>query len=364
MKSSKLLILALLLIILPIVNATSFGYNYLDIQPSGNITYQNNTFINQTIELNDTQFDILTTPVSIDLTWLTSFIESISKWLNYYNKSEVYNKTEIDSKIPVYQCTIRETADLMNLATPFDNWNSVAVSTGTFADAYAQPWYITNNATFKDRNGVFAFRAHATNAYSGAYIRTGRKEILDDNSTYIVRANVLFANITGNSTMNGSNYLYTGQNVAGCIGQDRSNFCGSDTNKAGAWGLHFDGTNLRYYICTRDTACYNQVLSTLTSLNLPVNTWLVIEAKLNTSYGFYGNIWNQETGELLYTKSKAWGTTETPANLAAFPVGDFNKVEFQTIAINPFTTASSPVFIDWTDLCIIGHEVENWGKIE
>ena len=350
-------LLVLTLSLYPSVSALQTSqWDYI---PQGmiNNSYYNNTYINQTIETNSTQFeddDIL----NIKESWLETFVNALSKWTDYYTKSE------IDSKIPSYECTIRETADLMNLATPFDNWVSVAVNSGTFADAYAQSWYITHNDTFKGRNGVFAFRAHATSADSGAYIRTGRKEIFDNNSTYIVRANVLFANITGNSTMSGSNYLYTGQNVKGCVGQDRSKHCGSDTSKSGAWGLYFDGTNLRYYICKTDSSCYNQVLTSLTSLNLPANTWLVIEAKLNTSYGFYGNIWNQETGELLYTKSKAWGTTETPARLEDFPVGDFNKIEFKTIAINPFTTASSPVFIDWTDLCIIGHEVENWGKIE
>lgn len=62
-----------------------------DYIPEGNVTYQNNTFINQTLKLNSTQFDILTEPVSIDLTWLTNFIESISKWGNYYLKTEIDN---------------------------------------------------------------------------------------------------------------------------------------------------------------------------------------------------------------------------------------------------------------------------------
>lgn len=92
-KFSKLLVLAFLLILLPIVNATSFGYNYLDNNPSGNITneYINNTYINQTLELNTTQFET-GEPATIKTSWLTSFIESISKWANYYTKSEIDNR--------------------------------------------------------------------------------------------------------------------------------------------------------------------------------------------------------------------------------------------------------------------------------
>ena len=92
-KFSKLLVLAFLLILLPIVNATTFGYNYLDNQPSGNITniYENNTYINQTLELNSTQFET-GEPTTIKTSWLTSFIEGISKWVNYYTKTEIDNR--------------------------------------------------------------------------------------------------------------------------------------------------------------------------------------------------------------------------------------------------------------------------------
>ena len=58
--------------------------------PSGNITneYINNTYINQTLELNSTQFET-GEPATIKTSWLTSFIESISKWANYYTKTEI-----------------------------------------------------------------------------------------------------------------------------------------------------------------------------------------------------------------------------------------------------------------------------------
>ena len=61
--------------------------------PSGNITneYINNTYINQTLELNSTQFET-GEPVTIKTSWLTTFIESISKWANYYTKTEIDNR--------------------------------------------------------------------------------------------------------------------------------------------------------------------------------------------------------------------------------------------------------------------------------
>jgi hypothetical protein len=78
-----------LILLTPLISANTFGYNYLDNKPTGNITneYINNTYINQTLELNTTQFET-GEPATIKLTWLTSFIESISKWANYLLKGE------------------------------------------------------------------------------------------------------------------------------------------------------------------------------------------------------------------------------------------------------------------------------------
>jgi hypothetical protein len=66
------------IVILPSISANSFAYNYLEFkEPSGNITniYENNTYINQTVELNTTQFET-GEPVTIKTSWLTSFIDS------------------------------------------------------------------------------------------------------------------------------------------------------------------------------------------------------------------------------------------------------------------------------------------------
>lgn len=73
-------------------------------QPSGNITYQNNTFINQTINatVNTTQFDS-NNPIEIKTSWLTSFIQAIVESYDYLTseldpiwssqKTNYYNKT-------------------------------------------------------------------------------------------------------------------------------------------------------------------------------------------------------------------------------------------------------------------------------
>lgn len=52
----------------------------------------NNTFINQTVNatVNTTQFDS-SNPIHIKESWLTTFIEGISKWVNYYTKTEIDN---------------------------------------------------------------------------------------------------------------------------------------------------------------------------------------------------------------------------------------------------------------------------------
>ena len=90
-------VLVLLVLTLSLTSAETFGYGIADYTPTGTInnTYYNNTYINQTSNttVNTTQFDS-SEPVSIKTSWLTSFIEAVSKWTNYWNKSE--NITEVD----------------------------------------------------------------------------------------------------------------------------------------------------------------------------------------------------------------------------------------------------------------------------
>src|SRR3990167_7999153 len=86
---------------------TDFGFDDKKIEAGDtfiNETNLNQTFINETAEVNTTQFDS-NNPITIKSSWLTSFIESISKWTDYFTISEIqndyYNKTEVNDLIEV-----------------------------------------------------------------------------------------------------------------------------------------------------------------------------------------------------------------------------------------------------------------------
>ena len=69
-----------------ITNGTNISINSSIL---GNNSYYNNTYINQTVNatVNTTQFDY-NNPIHMKESWLESFIESISKWTNYFLKGE------------------------------------------------------------------------------------------------------------------------------------------------------------------------------------------------------------------------------------------------------------------------------------
>jgi hypothetical protein len=85
----------ILVLSLSLTSATeSWGYGTADYSPQGNITniYENNTYINQSNTFNDTQFNS-TGVVNIKTSWLTSFINAVSKWSSYWTKTENINQT-------------------------------------------------------------------------------------------------------------------------------------------------------------------------------------------------------------------------------------------------------------------------------
>jgi hypothetical protein len=92
---ATLFLMAILFI--PIISAlprdTELSIDFTYPQPSGNITniYENNTYINQTLELNSTQFET-GEPATIKTSWLTQIIEGVSKWANYYTITEIDNR--------------------------------------------------------------------------------------------------------------------------------------------------------------------------------------------------------------------------------------------------------------------------------
>lgn len=208
-------ILAILLLVFTISLVSSLEVSKWDYVPEGNITYNNNTFINQTIELNDTQFDILTTPVSIDLTWLTIFIEGVSKWLNYYNKSEVYNKTEIDAKdleilklneknyINIFDDFITNGASPSTTYTPHIWFNRGAINSGRIMKASYFTAGVGGGAyqyslVYNNTIGVIAIASRITSgtANSGSAIYAGVEDTLNnyftDTSDLVTEYSVMF----------------------------------------------------------------------------------------------------------------------------------------------------------------------------
>jgi hypothetical protein len=90
------LFLVLSLLLLSLTSATTFGYNYLDNKVTGtNGTTNNYNITNVTVNatVNTTQFDS-NDPITIKESWLESFIESISKWANYWTKTENIDQTD------------------------------------------------------------------------------------------------------------------------------------------------------------------------------------------------------------------------------------------------------------------------------
>lgn len=91
-------LLLMVMVLLPSISAlprdAELSIDFAYPQPSGNITneYINNTYINQTLELNSTQFET-GEPATIKTSWLTQIIDDVSKWANYWTKTENINAT-------------------------------------------------------------------------------------------------------------------------------------------------------------------------------------------------------------------------------------------------------------------------------
>lgn len=169
LKSSKLLILAFLLIILPIVNATSFGYNYLDNQPSGNITniYENNTYINQTLELNWT--NVSANYLALDQTTPQTIINGTPK----FTKSLIAAKTITDVSLVTNSFTGGEQAAIFQ-ANGNDDY-------GVIFSAVGDHQYPLYNSFLKSRT---------LNGITRKAVKTGDQlgliEFVGDTGTYYV----------------------------------------------------------------------------------------------------------------------------------------------------------------------------------
>jgi hypothetical protein len=94
-------------------NITTINNITNDYTTTNNIT--NN--ITTLAEVNSTQFDS-NDPISINQTWLESFIEAISKWTDYFTKAET-NST-IDAKITEFNSTLNLTSGSSGIANETD----------------------------------------------------------------------------------------------------------------------------------------------------------------------------------------------------------------------------------------------------
>jgi hypothetical protein len=96
MKNTSLLIV-LSLLLLSLTSATTFGYNYLNnkVTGTGNGTtnnYYNVTNVSVEATVNSTQFSS-NDPITIKESWLSSFVNTLSKWSNYWTKTENIDQT-------------------------------------------------------------------------------------------------------------------------------------------------------------------------------------------------------------------------------------------------------------------------------
>lgn len=155
-------LLLMVMVLLPSISAlprdTELSIDFTYPQPSGNITneYINNTYINQTLELNSTQFET-GEPATIKTSWLTQIIEGISKWANYWTRTENINQTGYNISADYYfgnasYMTGIPTPDLSGLvpytgATQDVNLNNKSLSTRGFVYSKIKPNTTKNDGT-------------------------------------------------------------------------------------------------------------------------------------------------------------------------------------------------------------------------
>jgi hypothetical protein len=105
-----LMIILSIIFVMTTISATTFGYNYLDNQDVGASAETNYSEVGvndsfylrglspqevadlRVVEINDTQFET-GEPITIKTSWLESFVNALSKWANYWTKTENINAT-------------------------------------------------------------------------------------------------------------------------------------------------------------------------------------------------------------------------------------------------------------------------------
>ncbi len=161
-------LLLMVMVLLPSISAlprdAELSIDFTYPQPSGNITneYINNTYINQTLELNSTQFET-GEPATIKESWLTNFIEIIVESYNYLTETQadtLYCK--------LTGCTMNGNINLNNYnitnATFLNNKNVSQIVTGNMSsETITTTTIITCSGGDATTDGDYTIRTFTSN---------------------------------------------------------------------------------------------------------------------------------------------------------------------------------------------------------
>jgi hypothetical protein len=90
-------VIILIVFLLPLISANSFGFDNQNIpvlRPVVSTTSTSTNISGGNYTFNETQFEVINdTNVSIKTSWLTSFVNALSKWSNYWTKTENINQS-------------------------------------------------------------------------------------------------------------------------------------------------------------------------------------------------------------------------------------------------------------------------------
>lgn len=289
MKSSKLLILALLLIILPIVNSTSFGYNYLNNQLSGNI-------INSGEDTND------------EFCYFRAFT-------NFNNPSTA--SVSQDSYLPS------------------------SVNAGGFVGSATQGYYTSNYFTDIVSSMIFRSRA-GSSANSGYSVRSGDKAYYSNSTTIKFRTALLFQPAVGleiNSNFPSENTLIKAGFMDGFT-------LTSTTLRDG--DILFVIENGTINGATRQGGVIKYTTSNLTANStFFFDKWYVFEINLNMSQNLANFVIYNQTGSVIFNETitnnhgnvlNAWGVKSiaVPITTYATVINHINFIDMKTNKLNRF----------------------------
>lgn len=298
------LLLVLLMICMPLISASTFGYNKLDNKIStgtGNIiNYYNvtqNTTNNFTINatVNETQFDS-NSPISINISWLTNFITDIitPMLLTKITWGDVTNGT------------VAMVSDLVNYNSSglIIDWNSTGlIQNWTTGSTSAS----TSKTIWEDEFQAYA-TARANGIGSCGAVFSGTAGAVEDKYIGVIRFSDSVTANGGFACASTSNTYFQGgekMTIRAKVVNKATNFhlWGWNDGTGAALGADycvFLGRNLDFSgTCKNNTAVSN----TSSSYTLTTATWytFIIEATNSTYMNF--SIWNANISTMLWSDS-------------------------------------------------------------